>query len=406
MFTLRPYQQQAVESAMWSKDFEGADIIVLPTGAGKSLVIAELSVRLNQKILIIQPSKEILEQNVSKMMHYVPKEEIGIYSASVGRKDISKYTFATIQSIYKKPEEFKEFKTIIIDECALVNPKNLEGMFSRFLRAIGNPKVIGLTATPYRLDVTYEKTNAGYFLAHTSIKLINRMKGRFWHRIVYCMNMIDLIKLGYLKPLKYIDKSIIEHKDIPVNKSGSDFNLEKFEEKISGEEEKILNAIRFAEDSCKHVLVFCSSIEQATRLSTLVENSTVVTSLNNKKSREKIVKDFREGKTKTVFNVGVLTTGFDFPELDGIVLLRPTKSIGLYCQMLGRGVRPSEGKENCKVIDLTSTVKTLGRVETVALKKYDKWELVSETGSWNNKPLYKLEVKPQGRLWVLHQKEA
>ena len=101
----------------------------------------------------------------------------------------------------------------------------------------------------------------------------------------------------------------------------------------------------------------------------------------------------RLDEVKAVFNVGVLTTGFDHPALDCIILLRPTRSIGLYYQMLGRGVRIAEGKTACKIIDLTSTVKNMGRVETIKLVRRDKWELESEAGSWHNRELYRYTIK-------------
>lgn len=394
-YTLRPYQQKAVEKLLWSRELKGADLCVLPTGAGKSLVIADLAHKVNGKILIIQPSKEILEQNMNKLLTYVDKSEIGVYSASVGRKDTNIYTFATIQSIYKKPEEFMDFTYVIIDECHMVNPKKKEGMYNQFFKDIGNPKVIGLTATPYRLDTTYERTGKGYFIAHTTTKLINRMKGHFWHRIIFNINNEDLMRDDYLMPLRYIDKSVLTHAQIPTNKSKSDFNLAKFEDKIRDSESKILEAIFFAEELCNHVLVFCSSIEQAEHLKSLVPDSEVVTSKTSKKERGRRIEDFRTGKVKTMFNVGVLTTGFDFPELDGIVLLRPTRSIGLYYQMLGRGVRKADGKDYCKVIDLTGTVTELGRIETIKLVKRQGWELMSETGYWHNEPMYNIKIMEQ-----------
>lgn len=391
-FVLRPYQQKAVDRLLWSRNLEGADICVLPTGAGKSLVIAELSQRIASPILILQPTKEILEQNVARMQTHVPDSEIGIYSASMGRKDMSTYTFATIGSIYKKPELFTHFPYIIIDECHRVNPKNLYGMYTLFLKDIGNPKVIGLTATPYRLDTRYERLSNGGILTHTVTKLINRTKGRFWHRLIFNINIKELVDQGYLVPLTYIDRSIITHDKIPTNKSKSDFNLPKFEEKIAGKLESILEAIFLGQELSKHVLVFCSSVWQAEHLQGLVEGSEVVTSKSSKKTREAVIGGFRRGDIQTVFNVGVLTTGFDFPELDCIILLRPTKSIGLYYQMLGRGVRIAPDKRSCKVIDLTSTVKNLGRIESIRLEKQGKWELLSETGSWHNKPLYSFMI--------------
>jgi len=387
-FQLRPYQESAVNKLLWSQQFPEPDICVLPTGAGKSLVIAELAHRLKQPILILQPTKEILEQNISKMATYVSPEEIGVYSASMNRKDFGFFTFATIQSIYKKPEQFFHFKQVIIDECHLVNPKNLDGMFTTFLNSIGSPKVTGLTATPYRMAQMYERTFSGEILTHTTTKLINRIKERFWHRIVYNINSEDLIRAGYLVPLKYLDKSIIQHADIPTNISKSDFNLEAYEEKIDREFDKIVEVIFFAQELGKSVLVFCSSVLQAERLQQIVPCSEVVTAKTGKKEREKIISDFRTGKTQTVFNVGVLTTGFDHPSLDCIVLLRPTRSIGLYYQMFGRGIRTSEGKKFCWAIDMTGTVKALGRIETIKMVKREKWELESEKGSWHNKILY------------------
>ncbi len=392
-FELRDYQKQAVDKLMWSRRLDGADICVLPTGAGKSLVIAELANRIDSDVLILQPSKEILEQNVEKMRSYVSDDLIGVYSASVGRKDINKYTFATIQSIYKKPEHFRHFNFVIIDECHLVNPKKLDTMFMTFLAEIGSPKVVGMTATPYRMDVTYERTPWGDFIAHTTTKLINRMKGRFWHRIIFNINIEELVELGYLLPLDYKDYGLVSHNEIPTNKSQSDFNLEAFEELIDDKEELILRTVGSAMVDCKHVLVFCSSIEQANDLSKKIPNTAVVTSETSKSMREKIIREFRNGEVRAVFNVGVLTTGFDFPELDGIVLIRPTRSIGLYYQMLGRGVRRAGGKNGCMVYDLSGTVKELGRVETIKLEKQDKWELVSEKGSWHNAILYSFKVE-------------
>lgn len=394
MFELRPYQKEAINKLLWSQELVGADICVLPTGAGKSVVIAELVHKIGKPALILQPSKEILEQNVSKLELYVPKEEIGIYSASVGRKDIEKFTFATIQSIYKKPDDFKHFGLVLIDECHLVNHKNLDTMFMQFLEGIGNPKVVGFTATPYRMDTAYEPTGDGFFIAHTATKLINRMgRQRFWHRIIYCVNLAELIDANYLSELQYIDRSIVDHADLPTNKSESDFDLEAFDDIAYENADKIYKAIAITREMAKHVLVFCSSVQQAEWLANQYYSAKVVTAKTKKKDREDIISRFRSGGLEMVFNVGVLTTGFDFPELDGIVMLRPTRSIGLYYQMLGRGVRRAEGKESCKVVDLTSNVKHLGRIESIKLIKRDMWELESETGSWHNEPLYSFKVK-------------
>ena len=139
--------------------------------------------------------------------------------------------------------------------------------------------------------------------------------------------------------------------------------------------------------------MFCSSVDQAEKLFSLTKNSEVVTAKTKSDERASIVEKFKNGKIKTIFNVGVFTIGFDHPALDCIILLRPTRSIGLYYQMLGRGVRIAPGKTNCKIIDMTSTVKNLGKIETIKLEKKNNWELYSETGSWHNREIYRFKLK-------------
>lgn len=392
--TLRPYQKQAIDKILWSQKLEGNDLCILPTGAGKSVVIAFLAKELNIPVLILQPGKEILEQNRSKLALYVDSDLIGTYSASMNEKTIKQYTFATIQSIYKNPDDFKHFKLVIVDECHLVNPKNLDGMFTSFLKAIGSPKVIGFTATPYRMDLAYRKTGYGDLVAYTTVKLINRTKHFFWNRLVFNVNNQELLTAGYLSQLEYYDKSLLEHEDIPMNKSQSDFDMEGYEKLLTNKEKEILEAIEFGKKSSKSVLVFCSSVSQAEKLAKTVEWSAAVSAKTPAKIRDNIIESFKNGGLQTVFNVGVLTTGFDHPGLDCIVLARPTRSIGLYYQMLGRGVRLAPNKTSCKVIDLTSTVKNIGKIETIKLEKVEgKWELLSEAGSWHNKELYSFIVK-------------
>ncbi len=399
MIQLRQYQQQAIEKLKWSFDLKGNDICVLPTGAGKSVVIANFANALNQDVLILQPSKEILEQNYAKLCLYVDKSLVGVYSASMGRKEVKKYTFATIQSIYKNPELFSNFKVVIIDECHLVNIKNLGGMYTKFLKAIGEPKVYGFTATPYRLTQSYFWRD-GEMNAGVSIKMINRTRPQFWNRIVYSMNTIDLINQGYLCKLEYLDYSIINQDNIKRNKSQSDFDLFEVEKQMDSKKDKILNAITYAENKCKSILVFCTSIKQARDLKELVPRSEVITGTDSKERREYIINAFKAGIIKIIFNVGVLTTGFDFPGLDCIILARPTQSLALYYQMLGRGLRIAEGKEFCLVIDLSNTVARLGKVESIKTEKIDnKWDVSTDKQSWHGVQLYSYQITKNKTLF-------
>jgi DNA repair protein RadD len=410
MITLRPYQAQAVEKLLWAHTLQGADICCLPTGAGKSIVIAELAHRLNQPILILQPSKEILEQNYNKLANYVEHAQIGIYSASMNRKDLGFYTLATIQSIYKIPEKFRHFRTVIVDECHNIDPKSLSGMYTSFFQAIEEPKIIGFTATPYRMALMYRHDSEG-LQAVTTTKLINRMKNRFWHRIVFNIDNADLVAQDYLVPLRYLDKSVIRHTEIPLNISRSEFDLKEFERRIVDKEEEIIDALCFAEQIGKSVLVFCSSVEQANHLSEVMEG-VVVTAETGKKERDRIIQSFKNGKIKMVFNVGVLTTGFDHPQLDCIVLLRPTRSLALYYQMLGRGVRKAEGKKFCRIVDLTGTVEGMGRIETIrVLRKATEegkmeWQIESEANPrWHNYALDSFLIAPAENSMLVKMKE-
>lgn len=398
-FQLRDYQTEAISKIMWSKNagLPGNDLCVIPTGGGKSLIITELANTLNEPLLVLQPTKEILEQNYEKLLQYINKEEIGIYSASMNEKTINRYTLATIGSIYRKPEFFKHFKTIILDEAHLLNPSNLSGMFTKFLKGIDNPRVIGLTATPFRLANKYKAIENGWYESISTTKLINRMKGFFWQRILFNIGIQELINKGFLCPLQYIDMSVVNHEDIPLNKTESNFDWDAYENQISEKQEKILKTILYAESISKGVLIFCSSVRQANALTRVIENSAIITAKTPKKEREQIVQSFKSGETKTMFNVGVFSFGFNYPELDCIILLRPTRSIALHIQQIGRGLRIAEGKKFCRVFDLVSNVKNLGRIESIKLVKREKWELESESCqypcSWHNKELYSFKFK-------------
>lgn len=391
---LRDYQQEAVNKIRWAENMEGNDLIVLPTGAGKSLVIAEIANQKDTPVLIFQPSKEILEQNMGKLSEIVGEAVVGVYSASLARKEIKKYTFATIGSVKNKFSDFQHFKLVIIDEAHLVNPKSTGSMYMKFLEKIGNPKCIGLTATPYRLTPQYMRYPSGYVETITTIKLVNRVRPKFWDRLLTCVNVGQLIAEGYLCPLEYHLIPLINQEDIKLNRSRSDFDLEAFEKQIAGGNEKINKVLNSCLEHFVSTLVFCSSVEQAEDLASWFDRAEVVSAKTSKKERDRIINGFKSGEIKMVMNVGVLTTGFDHPALDCVVLLRPTRSIGLYYQMLGRGLRKAEGKKVCHIVDMTDTVKKIGRVETIKVEKVDgKWELLTERGSWHAKELYRFEIQ-------------
>lgn len=389
---LRKYQEEAVSKMLWSINLVGNDIVCLPTGSGKSLVIADFAHKLGKPVLILQPSKELLEQNVSKMEQYVDREEIGIFSASMNEKTIKPITFGTIQSVHKHPQLFQAFNVAIVDEGDLIPMKKLSGMYRKFFIKAGIQKVYGLTATPFRQDTYYREPPEGWgawkqrkwkdyksLEVVTTTKMINRYANGFWSRMLVVVNTQELVDQGYLCRLNYIDNTLLEHQEIPVNKTRSEFDWEAFDKLIQKQEEEIAQGIQRVMVTHKSVLVFTATIEQAERMQKVFPNSKVVTSKTSKKERNQIIKDMRSGLLKCVFNVSVLTVGFDYPELDCVVLARPTRSLRLHCQILGRGTRQSEGKTHCDVVDFVGNVKNLGKLEEIKIEKVDGlWNVTSD----------------------------
>jgi DNA repair protein RadD len=403
---LRPYQQTAVDAIIKDISRDGNSIVTLPTGAGKSLVIGRAVGDLNTHALILCPNREILSQNLEKLGKYVHQDDVGIYSASFNSRDIGKFTLATIQSVYTKPHLFMGIKIVFVDECHLVNVRDVQTMYKKFFTAIGKPKVIGLTATPYRIDTAYEKVPSqwgeGYdLISHTVLKMITRMKDKkdgqyFWHRIVANISHQELVDGGYLMPITYIQNPLIDYKEIPVNRQKTDFDMDAFSDMIIGQEANAVNLILDCMTKHKSTLVFCASVEQAYRLSDVITGSKVVEGKTPASARAEIITQFKKGEVKAVLNVGVLTTGFDHPELDAIVLIRPTRSPLLYNQMIGRLTRVHPNKTSATVYDLTGTVKEMGRVETFKMfqVKPGLWDLATEEHPRNHgRILYSMKIQ-------------
>lgn len=406
MYKLRDYQQEAVDVAVdhlrgYGKPF----IIQAATGAGKSLIIAAICREIDDPVLILQPNREILLQNYAKLLSYDPMIDATIYSASVGQKKIGRFTFATIGSIKNIPEQFKHFKYVLIDECHGVNPKNLNGMLTKFLKAIDCKNVCGLTATPYRIDTLWKRLPWGDLESTASLKMVTRIsKSPFFKKIAYKIETAELIERGYLVPIKYF----IEESDwsrLTVNSTGADFKddekLAKFNKSKVG---RIGAAIQYSEKNNNRTLVFCSSIAQAREVQQNMQDlgviCSVVTGSTPMSERALRIEDFQSGKIKHMLNVGVFTTGFDVPSLDCIVMARPTMSLALWYQIVGRGVRLDENnpKKVLQVYDMVAVTKRLGRVESIRVKSNATGrqdEVWSERGRMDNVELYSFIVTPK-----------
>lgn len=367
-YQLRDYQQQASNAAVYAlMNKKGKNgILVLPTGSGKSLVIADIASRIDSPLLVLQPSKEILEQNFAKYQSY-GCGNAGIYSASAGKKEINRVTFAMIGSVINHLDYFSHFKYVIIDECHLVKPT--DGMYKRFIEA-SERVVIGLTATPYRL---YTDGFGG-----SQLKFITRTRPRVFTDVLYYCQVGDLLRKGFLAKLKYYNLTSIDITNVKSNSTGADYNDDSLKEEYhrSGFYEKLSTTIRRllkpkSGIPRKGILVFTKFVEESERLVRDIPNSAIVTGITPKKEREQILNEFKKGRIQVVCNVGTLTTGFDYPELDTIVIGRPTKSLSLYYQIVGRAIRPCKGKEGW-IVDLCGSFNRFGRVEELVLEQPEK----------------------------------
>lgn len=358
-FQPRPYQTEAIGAALdffGSKSKENA-FEILPTGSGKSIVIANIAKELEGNTLVFQPSKEILEQNFSKFCSYGFRA--GIYSASAGHKHIDKTTFVTIGSVHKKPWLFQNTQNIIVDECHLVNSK--DGMYQSFFSKLPNAKVLGLTATPYRLTSTMEGAQ---------LKFINRTNPRIFNKLLYYIQNNVLFDAGHLAKLEYFNFNVVDRRMLTMNSSGTDFtetSLRYYYKQIDMPSLTANYANRLLAKR-KNLLVFCSLIEEALQVQRQVPGSIVLTGETESTLRSKILTQFKAGVITCVINVGVLTTGFDYPELECVLIARSTMSLALYYQIVGRGMRPHPNKESCWIVDLGGNVNFFGKIETMRIQ--------------------------------------
>lgn len=377
---LRDYQKAASDKAVaffLNPKIKHNGLIVIPTGGGKSWVIADIANRLNDNVLIFCPSKEILVQNYEKMVKICPFD-CAVYSASVGQKQIAKITFATIGSAINHKEQFRHFKYVLVDEAHLCNPK--EGMYKEFFQTL-NCKIIGLSATPYRLSSSRD--------FGSMLKFITRTRPCVFSEVIYQVQISTLLDMGYLSKLNYYPMNPVgwNELNLKVNTTGADYtdkSVVKEYERIDfyGFLVSIVQRLMNPKSGTKRkgILVFTRFLKEAERLTSSIPGAAIVSGGTPKKEREHILEAFKSGEIPVVANVGVLVCGFDYPELDTVVIARPTMSLALYYQIVGRAIRPHPNKKEGWIVDLAGNINRFGKVEDLRLVDggNNKWSV------WNN----------------------
>lgn len=365
MIELRPYQEEAVVAVFdYFVEHDGNPLVVQPTGAGKSVVLGEFIRRAchiypGTRVLLLSHVKELLTQDAAAILRLWPDAPVSLYSAGLNTKDLSgQIVIAGIQSIYRRAYSVQECDLVIIDEAHLLTNSDT-GMYRQFLRELRqiNPhlKVVGLTATPYRLDTG---------MLHKGPKAL------FTH-IAHEVKLGWLVEQGYLSPLR-CKRTDTTFDVSSVHKRGGEF--------IAGELEDAVNTVSLNEAVVEELLetgkdrgswlLFCAGISHAESLSAKIKEAGVSSACvfgdTPPAERMRVLDGFKRGEIRCLANVGVLTTGFDAPGTDLIGMLRPTMSKGLYVQMLGRGTRLAEGKDDCLVLDWAGNVKRHGPVDLVS----------------------------------------
>jgi DNA repair protein RadD len=361
---LREYQQRAIDQlyAWFEAGNAGNPCLVLPTGSGKSHIVAALCKDALQnwpetRVLMLTHVKELIEQNAQKMRQHWAGAPLGIYSASMGRRDLGEpITFAGIQSVRTKSSELGHVDLVIIDECHLVNHKD-EGGYRKLLgdlKAI-NPavRVVGLTATPYRL---------GHGLITD--------KPALFDALIEPVSIEELVFKGYLSTLR--SKLTRAKLDVTgVKKRGGEFIESELQAAVDTDDQNqavVREVLALAGDR-KAWLFFCTGVKHAQHVAEVLREHGIladcVTGETPKKEREQMLADFKSGKLKALTNANVLTTGFDYPDIDLIAMLRPTMSASLYVQMAGRGMRVKSHTDHCLVLDFAGVVASHGPITNI-----------------------------------------
>ena len=373
--TLRPYQREAVDAVYdHLRTRDDNPCVVIPTGGGKTPVMATICrdavTRWGGRVLILAHVKELLEQAVDKVHTMAPDlwNRIGVYSAGLKSRDTEhSIIVAGIQSVYRRAAELDRFDLILIDEAHMLPSGDSgggEGMYRTFLAdaRVVNPRVrlIGLTATPFRMST-------GMICAPEN--LLNR--------VCYEVGVRELIVQGYMCPLK--TKAGRRKADTSgLHIRGGEF--------IAGEVEALMDEDSLVRSACheiveqtrdRHsVLIFAAGVRHAEHVQRVLGEMGYECGLvcgdTLPYERAEVLKRFKDGGAgglKYLVNVNVLTTGFDAPNIDCVVLLRPTNSPGLYYQMVGRGFRLDPSKNDCLVLDFGGNILRHGPVDAMQIKE-------------------------------------
>ena len=352
-FTLRPYQQEAVDATVrYFRHASQPAVIVLPTGAGKSLVIAELARLARGRVLVLAHVKELVAQNHAKYLAYGLQADI--FAAGLKRKESqAKVVFGSVQSVARNLAQFDDaFSLLIVDECHRISDSD-DSQYQQIISQLRqrNPqlRLLGLTATPYRLG-------KGWIYQFHYHGMVRGTEQSLFRDCIYELPLRYMIKHGFLVPPERLDMPVVQYdfSRLQAQDNGlfseADLNRElKKQQRITPH--IIQQIVEFSRDR-QGVMIFAATVEHAREILGLLPDSKALISAGTPAAeRDALITAFKARELHFMVNVAVLTTGFDAPHVDLIAILRPTESVSLYQQIVGRGLRLSPGKKDCLILD-------------------------------------------------------
>ncbi len=367
---LRYYQSDCIAALYeWLYTNPENPLCVLATASGKSVIIAQLIKTMLQqypetRIICAIDTKELVDQNYKKLLELWQHAPAGVCSAGLGRKQFkNQILFAGIQSIYRHANKVGNCDILIVDEVHMAN-LNEDSMWCKFITELNPKRIIGFTATPYRNDCG----------------LIYTGENAIFGGIAYEYTIKQGIKDKFLAEI--VPKGMSTHfdtKNIKVN--GGDFAEGELQEAVNIEAKNlaVCDEIEAYGKDRKGWLIFSAGREHAKELHNILESrghkGAYVLGDTPDDKRDQYIIDFKAGRLQYLVNNAVLTKGFDAPHIDLIAAVRPTKSIVLWVQQIGRGLRLAEGKENCLLLDFAENVNRFGLLDEIVFsdkKKSDK----------------------------------
>lgn len=363
MLVPRHYQQAAHDAVVdhWKRSTLPV-VVEAATGAGKSVIVALLARTLHQlsggkRVLCLAPSAELVTQNAEK--YQAIGEECSIYSASAGQKSLRHQVVFATEGTFKKVAKRlgREFAGVIVDECHRITP-TIQAIIEDMRLSSPTLRVCGLSATPYRLGDGF------IFGVDPDGKALPESIARepYFHQCVYSIGARLLLDLGFLTPLRAgdINASKYDTSGLKVQSNGQ-YSLATVKAAFEGWGRKtagIVADIVAQTQDATGVMIFAATVNHAQEVMASLhpDNARLITGETKKADRDRYIADFKARKFLYLVNVGVLTTGFDAPNVSHIAILRATESVSLLQQIMGRGMRLYPGKHECVVLDYAGNI--------------------------------------------------